>query len=70
MMGRASSNKGRRAVDRRPTITVTAAVDACNVVAALEREKARLAREWENLIPTTNGAHIGNFYNAKRKGQH
>jgi hypothetical protein len=75
MTGRGTSNVGRREVDRRPAVTktvaVNAATDAYNVAAAIERERAAMRNSWESVVANAaplNGAHIGNFYNAKRKG--
>lgn len=65
------TNDGRRMVDTRPSITLPAAVDACNMIAQLEREAAAMRKQWENCFPPVsevNGAHIGNFYAAKRNG--
>lgn len=62
-------NEGRRVVDTRPVFTAQEAVDACNMAATLERETAALRNQWERCFPVkeNNGAHIGNFYAAKRR---
>lgn len=70
----------RRALDTRPTVSLSAAVEAANMIAAIERETVALRAQWEKCFPkaasalpnaskvmTDNGAHIGNFYAAKGK---
>jgi hypothetical protein len=55
----------------RPSVTVNEAIDVANMVATMERERARMAADFASIVTPAalNGAHIGQHYEAARQRQ-
>lgn len=65
------SNVGRREADSRPSVSMTAAIDAANMIAIVERETAEMSAQWAKIMEAINinGKHIGDYYEAARKAK-
>jgi hypothetical protein len=63
----------RRTTDRRPSIMLESAVSAAQIMGAIERERAALAKGYPfkscvGMEAPLNAKHIGDHYEAMRKG--